>query len=35
MKTTMKRTIELTASEINGNLYVHMHVYAEKELVPR
>ena len=31
----MKRTIELTASKINGSLYVHMHIYAEKELVPR
>lgn len=31
----MKRTIELTASEINNNLYVHMYVYAEKDIVPR
>lgn len=31
----MKNTIELKASEINGRLYVHMNVYAEKELVPR
>lgn len=35
MKVTIKRTIELTASERNGNLYVHMHVYAEKDIVPR
>lgn len=31
----MKSTIELKASEINGRLYVHMNVYAEKDLVPR
>lgn len=31
----MKHVIELTASEINGRLYVHMHVYAEKDIVPR
>lgn len=35
MKATIKRTIELTASERSGNLYVHMHVYAEKDIVPR
>ena len=33
--TTLKNTIELKASEINGYLYVHMNVYAEKDLVPR
>lgn len=31
----MKRTIELAASEINGNLYVHMYIYAGKDIVPR
>lgn len=30
----MKNTIELKASEINGRLYVHMNVYAEKGIVP-
>lgn len=30
----MKRTIKLTASERSNNLYVHMHVYAEKAIVP-
>lgn len=31
----MKNTIELKASEMDNRLYVHMNVYAEKELVPR
>lgn len=30
----MKRTIELTGSEINDKLYVHMYVYAEKNITP-